>query len=102
MARSETSFRVNKVLPFLKTLKHTTYFPIQQMSIVGDPDYMLCIRGAFVALELKRAGKEPRPKQQEKLDKVRDSGGIAIVASETNWAEVKILLSLLDETGAKP
>jgi hypothetical protein len=90
--QSERSFRVNQVAPFLATLKHTVIFPIQQVSIVGDPDYLLCIRGRFVALELKREGKEPRPLQQYKLDQVKKAWGVALVASPETWEQVKGVL----------
>jgi len=94
--KPETVFRVGKVTPFLKTLSFTKFFPIQQLSIKDDPDFLLCTRGKFIALELKIDGEKPRPLQQYKLDEVLKAKGITIVAKPSNWEEVKILLKQLD------
>ena len=93
----ERDFRKNVVLPFLKTLKHTEFFPIQQLSIRGDFDYILCVRGLFVGLELKREEESLRPLQMYKADQVRAKGGIAFRAGPDNWEQVKSMLLKLDE-----
>lgn len=93
--KPETRFRRNKVLPFLKTLPKTAYFPVDQSTINGDPDYFLCVRGNFVALEVKDDGQVPRPLQQIKLDWVWASEGISLVATPSNWDEIKDKLSKL-------
>lgn len=96
--KPETKFRITKVLPFLKTLKHAKFFAIQQLAIAGDPDYIICVRGRFIALELKKDEQEvPRPLQTYKLNMVRLAGGISIVAYPENWNEVKETLTLLDK-----
>lgn len=95
--KRETSFRVNHVRPFLKSLKHTAYFPIQQQSIRGDADYILCVRGRFVWLELKDERGEPEPLQRLKANNVRKAEGIAIVARPQNWWRVSAFLQQLDE-----
>jgi len=89
------------VIPFLKTLRHAVFFPIQQLTMVGDADFYGCCNGRFIALELKSEGEEARPIQQYKLDQVKKTGGVAIVASPDNWAEVKELLSSLDRGDRK-
>ncbi len=95
--KAETKFRVNHVLPFLQTLKNTTIFPIQQLAIIGDPDFVLCCNGRFVALELKKGDEDPRELQLYKLESVRRTKGIAIVAEPGNWETVKRLLLKLDQ-----
>lgn len=96
--KPETRFRIGKVIPFLKTLRHTTFFAIQQLTIVGDPDFMVCIRGRFVALELKKSEKDtPRKIQLYKLREVERTGGLAITAYPENWEQVKSLLRNLDQ-----
>lgn len=94
--KPETKFRVGKVIPFLKKLRHTAYFPIQQLTIVGDADFLLCCHGRFVALELKADGEKPRPIQQAKLDWVTKTHGVSIVANPKTWEEAKSLLLYLD------
>jgi hypothetical protein len=95
--KPETKFRVYKVLPFLKSLKNTSYFAIQQISIRGDADYILCALGRFVWLELKDAGEEPRALQLYKADWVRRTGGVVLIASPDNWRRVQSQLRKLDE-----
>lgn len=94
--KPETRFRTNKVLPFLKTLKHCARFPIQQVAIHGDPDYLLCIWGRFVGLELKAEKKNPTVLQLEKLADIERTEGATIVAYPENWEQVKLRLSYMD------
>jgi hypothetical protein len=91
----ETAFRRNRVLPFLKKLPNTVIFPIQQLAIIGDPDYILCINGYFVALELKTDTGTVAALQQAKLDAVETTGGFSMVARPKTWAMVKKRLELL-------
>lgn len=94
--KPETRFRQGKVLPFLKTLKNTWFEPIQQKAINGSPDYMLCVWGRFVALELKSRGGKVSALQQHKLNEINRTGGIAIIADPDNWENAKQLLSAMD------
>lgn len=96
--KPETKFRVNLVDPFLKTLKNCTSFSIQQVSINGDPDKMLCLNGRFVGLELKDVGEKPRKLQVFKLDQIDRTNGVALVADRDNWNETKEILSYMDAT----
>ena len=75
----------------------TAGFPIQQLTMVGDPDFFLCMRGKFVALELKDVNGKVRALQEHKLNEVRRTGGIALVADKTNWNEIKQTLKQLDQ-----
>src|ERR1700745_786723 len=94
--KPETKFRVNQGRPFLKTLRHTCIFPIQQLAIVGDPDFILCCRGLFVGLELKDKGEKPTKLQAHKGSEVHRCDGIYLVASPDNWPEVRLKLQSLD------
>jgi hypothetical protein len=89
------------VLPFLKSLKNTAWFPIQQVAIVGDADYILCCAGNFVWLELKKDVGLPSVMQQYKADWVKRMGGYAYIARPSNWDKVRAKLKLLDE-GIRP
>jgi hypothetical protein len=94
--KPETKFRHNQVLPFLRTLKNTWYEPIQQVAVIGSPDFILCIYGLFVALELKSDVGKVSPLQRHKLKMVEKAQGIAIVACPRNWEQVKQRLTNLD------
>lgn len=99
MQKPETVFRQNKVVPFLRKLKHAWFESIQQVGISGSPDILLCIRGKFVALELKNRGEKARPLQQFKLDSIAKAGGISLVADPDNWEKIKNKLIILDQGG---
>lgn len=98
--KPETVFR-ERVRKFLPTLKNTSYFPIQQMTIRGDADFILCVCGHFVWLELKKDEKsKPTALQIYKAEWVRKTGGITLLAYPENWEHVKETLSMLDKMGA--
>ena len=95
--KPETSFRANQVRPFLKTLRHTVAIPVQQLAIRGDPDFILCVRGLFVALELKARGGKVTPLQEYRLKEIRERGeGVVLVANPDNWHEIRSKLQQLD------
>jgi hypothetical protein len=85
--KPETVFR-SRITPFLHALPNTAVFPIQQKSIRGDPDFMLCVNGLFVALELKDVGCIPDALQDFKLHKVQQAKGMALVADPDNWDSI--------------
>lgn len=95
--KPETRFRKNQVLPFLRTLPQTAVFPIQQRTIRGDPDFILCSGGRFVALELKAAGESLRKLQAYKEAWVKSKRGIWLTAEPGNWAHIRNVLTLIDK-----
>ena len=95
MPKPETSFRQNKVVPFLDTLPNTWYESIQQVSINGTPDILACIKGKFIALEFKSEEGEPSPLQLHKLDLIQRAGGMGIVVSPKNWSVIRLELMKL-------
>lgn len=95
--KPETKFRQNQVLPFLKSLKNSVYFPIQQMGLSGDPDFIGVACGLFVGLELKTDRGKLSPLQDYKRNQIQEKGGIYIVARPLNWEITRRNLQLLDE-----
>jgi hypothetical protein len=58
----------------------------------GVPDFLVCLKGRFIAIETK-AGKNTTTALQElNMKKIRDAGGVAIVVREE---DVKDLLNHL-------
>jgi len=91
----ETHFK-EKVAADLKKLGPLIWFEkIQQFGKVGTPDFLLCVNGYFVALELKKDAKEdPKPLQTHKLNRIKKARGRAFVAHPDNWNE--ILAEIID------
>ena len=59
---------------------------IQQVSLRGTPDFLCCINGCFVALELKNSESEKADSlQRYKLKLISEAGGVGIVVSPENW-----------------
>jgi hypothetical protein len=87
--KPETSFRKTQVIPFLKALPNTVFFPVQQIAISGTPDFLLCISGTFVALELKSKNGKLSRLQEYFLERVSKARGVSILASPETWEEDK-------------
>jgi hypothetical protein len=92
--KPETRFR-KKVVEDLRDLPATVVFSIQQRTIQGDPDLMICMRGFFIGLELKSAYGKASKLQEYKLDKIRKAHGLAFVVFPDNWNEILTNLTRL-------
>lgn len=94
--KPETKFKIHVVSPALRKLPNTWFVKIQQVALRGTPDYILCVNGNFVALELKPDEfTEPDELQKYNISKIHDSGGVAIVAYPENWDKIYNILSEL-------
>lgn len=67
------------------------------MQAKGTPDLLICIRGRFVACELKQPGKKPTPLQMKRLRDWAAAGALAGWA--TTEAEFVALLEHVDDYG---
>ncbi len=47
----------------------------------GVPDLLACYRGQFIAIEVKRPGQQPTPRQAAELAAIARAGGIALTAT---------------------
>lgn len=62
------------------------------LAIVGIPDYFGCIRGHFIALELKDTGLRASKLQRYVLDKIRAAGGMAYEVTPENAEAIITIL----------
>lgn len=86
--KPETTFK-EWVRAKLERLPNTKVFKIQQVGIRGSPDFLMCVNGHFVAMELKKSDKEePAALQTWNLNCVTNAGGISVVCYPENWAAV--------------
>ena len=65
----------------------------------GTPDLLACIRGRFVAVELKQPGNKPTSLQYSRMRKWEAAGGLAGWA--TTEVEMDALLEHVDDYGWK-
>lgn len=102
MQKAETKFRrkVRDDLTAFVMAGLPLYFEaIQQRTIKGSPDYMLCANGHFVAIELKVNDGELTTLQEAKLQAISMAGGIAWKVDPGNWPYVRETIKfLLEET----
>jgi Holliday junction resolvase len=82
----------------VRTLKqHGVYyfFPATfGMGRSGVPDIICCINGRFLAIECKAGKNTTTALQEAEIEKILDSGGMAIVVNEANVQEVETALAL--------
>ena len=81
-SRSETAFK-DKCADWLKRQSHVWFFKVFGNGIQagGIPDFIICYRGRFVAIELKRPDGQGRleKRQEAQLRRICEAGGIAVV-----------------------
>jgi len=81
----ETKFK-EKVQKDLSNLEECWFVKICQTSVRGIPDFLICYKGFFVALELKMDIKKARNRLQDwTLQCISDCGGISFIATPNNW-----------------
>ena len=98
--KPETKFKEDKVHPFLESLPRSWCEKIQQVTINGTPDFLCCINGHFVAIELKKSKYDKESKLQKyKLARITKAGGISIVVSPEGWEKTSVFLHTLAHEG---
>lgn len=97
MAKQEETKFKEKVATKLKTLKNVWFVKVQQLSISGTPDYLMCLNGVFIALELKTDTGKVSKLQEYNLNKIAKCGGISIVLMPQNFDETMAFLENVSE-----
>ena len=59
----------------------------------GVPDFLICHRGRFIAVEAKAGSNKPTALQELHMERIRNNGGTALVINEDNLQELKELLT---------
>lgn len=60
----------------------------------GVPDFLICYRGEFIAVEAKFGTNKPTAHQTEQIRKIKDAGGTALVINEKNLDALRRALGL--------
>ena len=58
----------------------------------GVPDIVGCYNGTFFAIECKAGTNTPTALQERELERIRQNGGIAVVANEANSDVIRSLI----------
>ena len=67
----------------------------------GVPDFLICLRGRFVAIECKAADNKPTALQQRELKNIMTAGGHAFVANEENISFFESYFNTFDDFDSK-
>lgn len=95
----ETRFKT-RALKDLRALPGSWWVKVQQVGIAGTPDILGCVRGHFVAVELKATVRDkPTKLQAHNLASIKNAGGWAVVTSPEIWPETLAALKALALTG---
>ncbi len=93
--RLEKDFQ-NFVNKKLRTLKNTWFVKIADRAKKGIPDYLLCVDGRFIAIEIKRSiTSRATPLQEHTLYEIREAAGCGWVVFPENWDQVWVDLKTL-------
>ena len=76
---TESSIRA-KILHYLNSLPYSDFHVSPPGSHTGKPDIEGCLRGYFVAIEVKRPGYYPTKIQEYRMAKIREAAGITFCA----------------------
>ena len=62
-------------------------------SQAGVPDFLVCHRGRFLAVEAKFGSNRPTALQQRRLAEIEQAGGTALVINERNLEVLDLILN---------
>jgi len=90
MAKTPEKVVKDKIVSILKDEGVYYFFPTTYgYGRSGVPDIIACVRGAFVAFECKAGHNKPTALQVREIERIRSSGGCALVVNEENWDMVR-------------
>lgn len=86
----------NKIKDFLKS-KNCWFvkFFANSFTKKGVPDLLACVNGYFVAIEVKAENGKASELQKLNIDRIRSSGGVAIILKPSQFDDFKKLVDTL-------
>lgn len=82
----------NKIKKYIEDLGgYQVKFFANSMTRKGVPDLLCCLRGKFLAIEVKAENGHPSELQLYQIRKIREAGGIAFVLYPSGWDDFKIV-----------
>ena len=82
-----------RVKQILKELGAWWYMPVPTgYGVQGIPDFIVCYKGLFIAIETKYGKNKPTKWQEIRLREIEEHGGVALVVSEVNVESLSSLL----------
>ena len=72
------------------------------MAANGTPDFLICYRGNFIAVEAKAGKGKPTALQLLRLKEIREAMGTALVVNENNLDDLAYVFESIDLGYTKP
>ena len=90
----------NKIKKFLKDNDcwYVKFFA-NSFTKKGIPDLLCCVNGYFVAIEVKAENGKPSELQKYHVNKIKESGGIALILYPKDFEDFKRIVYKLKEGG---
>ena len=83
----------NKIKKYIKDVGgYYVKYHGNKFSTKGTPDLLVCIKGHFLAIEVKAEDGIPTKLQLDKIDDIRKAGGLAFVAYPSGWERLKAII----------
>lgn len=79
-----------EIKQYLDSIGAYYFMPVQMGYGAKTVDFLVCVNGAFVAIEAKRPGKDATAFQKQTIAQVENAGGIAFVATSASQVEQRI------------
>lgn len=67
----------DRIRQHLRQMGAYCFSPVQMGLGVSTVDLLCCVHGKFLAVEVKREGKKPTPRQYAVLEEIEKAGGIS-------------------------
>ena len=83
-----------KILRYLKEHPDVYSFKAITANRKGVPDVIVCYKGKFIGLEVKRPGGKPTKLQEHNIEQIKQSGGYAGIVYDVE--DVKTILEEAD------
>ena len=89
----------NKVKKYLQKIGafYFKYWGGGIYTVNGIPDLICCYKGKFIALEIKSKTGVASEIQEFQMNKIRSSGGVAMVLRPQNFEEFKKLIESMED-----
>lgn len=85
-----------RVIEILKHYGAYYFYPVTGgFGASGVPDIIVCFEGRFIGIECKAGTNKPTALQEQNLERIKNSGGIALVINEDNVGYVALTLEKL-------
>ena len=94
---TEKAFQTKLIKLIEKNNGYVVKFNASAISKIGVPDLLACINGKFVGLEVKKENGKPTDIQLWNIEKIKKSGGIAMVVKPSNYESVEKLIKKLGD-----